>query len=307
LVLGDTAKAIVDEVKPRGSAVKITTMPKWMLIIAALAIIGGAITVYSTMGTFETALDPTQRNLTQLDGGDSVEVSLIGGYQYSTFRVEGTSNTDGDNHSISDSENVQIERVEPTILNGPRQGVNGTDYVAVGVYFPAESGNYSFENNAEAGDTIWLVNDTDYGSINSTIYLLQAGCCILFIGIALIPIAGIFIWSSSRAQAADTVVMMSAAGEQIPFEKSEEGKSQIPTTDQVWAAMHGGKKLQLSVAESSGVAPPFADSAEYIPEKAAVGVVVDDLMDTTSSEASRTPDDQDSPEQQRGWRSWDEG
>lgn len=260
-----------------------------------------------TWGTFETALDPTQRNITQLNGGETDEVSLIGGYQYSTFRVENTSNTDGANHSIVDSDDVELDRVEPTFLNGPRQGVNDTWYVAVGVYLPTDSGNYTIANNAEQDDSIWLVNDTDFGGINSSIYILQAGCCILFLGIALIPIAGMFIWTSRRSKTAGQVVMTSASGEEIAFGTEEKGKVRIPTTDQVWAAMHGGEALDLSMPDNEGVAPPFADSPEYTAEKAAVGVVVDDLMDANTNEVSPTPTEEESSEEQRGWRSWDEG
>jgi len=287
--------------------VSIPTLPKWLLIFAAIAIIGGAIAMASTWSTFEAALDPTQRNMTQLNGGETTEVSLIGGYQYSTFRVDGTSNTDGGNHSITDSEGVELDRNKPTFLNGPRQGDNGTVYVAVGVYLPAESGNYTIANNAEHDDVIWLVNDSDFGGINSSIYILQAGCCILFLGIAMIPMAGIFIWTSKRAKAAGQVVMTSASGEEISFGAAEEGKVRIPTTDQVWAAMHGGEELDLSMPESTGVAPPFADSPEYTAEKAAVGIVVDDLMDATTNEVSAPPTEEEPPEEQRGWRSWDEG
>ena len=79
----------------------------------------------------------------------------------------------------------------------------------------------------------------------------------------------------------------------------------VPTTDEVWASVHGGEPLNLTMPNESieeEVPPPFADRSDEVRHSP---LAIDDVDNVDESIPSN--DDEDTAEKKDEWKSWDEG
>ena len=81
-------------------------------------------------------------------------------------------------------------------------------------------------------------------------------------------------------------------------------QQRVPTTDEIWRSVHGGEVIDLTIHQQpiEQAPAPFADR----PDRGGGMVRVVDEIETV--EETSTQDDDDAPDdEERSWKTWDEG
>tara|TARA_Y100000746_G_scaffold8914_1_gene7940 strand:- start:1689 stop:2297 length:609 start_codon:yes stop_codon:yes gene_type:complete len=191
----------------------------------------------------------------------------------------------------------------PGWVQSPREGKEGEFYYPVGTFIPDESGLHIIENNAEEGEILWILDETDVEY--SIVLTISASCCGIFCGSGLIPLAFILWRNGKRNVGKAGLVMQTADGMLVPIAPADGTMQQrIPTTDEIWRSVHGGEVLNLSVGEPEEpeVPAPFADRPDRSGEISRAIDEVESVEETVSESTSVKSD-----VSQKGWKSWDEG
>jgi hypothetical protein len=202
-----------------------------------LLVLLGVVSYYNAMPVMFDELDPAQRNMLELEPGESGEVSLSILGEYVALRVSG-----GDGQEVGlrliDSSGAEESGSAPTVLDVERPGEDGTLYAPVRVFRSAPAGEYTLYNDASS--TLWFVDDVSaqnalFGS--GWFVMMLLGCCLgLPLGIVAVVLALV-----GRGQ----------------NKKVEEGvvfaEGRLPTTDELYRQHRG-----LPEAETTQtVADPF--------------------------------------------------
>lgn len=267
-----------------GSEELTTPWPKRLLISGAVILCISIILMWTEWDDFSEGYDPDQSNIAKVAGGSSEQVNLTKGHTYIAFRLNSTSS----NCTIIEMHTgAEVGRDSPG--NWRDRPTNDQEYKAVGAYVPEASGVYSIGFDAEADEYLWIVDEQSLES-----YLLfQVGTFGLICGICLLPV-GMILWFTSQKKTYTTGLVTGA-----------ETQRRVPTTDEVWASVHGGEPLNLSMPNESiedEVPPPFADRSDggtHTP------LAIDEIDNVDESIPSS--DDVDAVEKEDEWKSWDEG
>ena len=276
---------------------------KWPKKLAAAGVIILLISIavlVSNIDEFEEATDPSHNSLLVLDGSESEEINLSKESSYLLFRL---TNTD---HNCTIEElatETDVTIGSPGWVQSPREGKGGQFYYPVGTFIPDESGPHIIENNAEEGEMLWILDETDVEY--SIVLTISASCCGIFCGSGLIPLAFILWRNGKRNVGKAGLVMQTADGMLVPIAPADGTMQQrVPTTDEIWRSVHGGEVLNLSVEEpmEPEVPAPFADRPD---RSGGISRAIDEVesVDDSTSESPTT----ESEVSQKGWKSWDEG
>lgn len=279
-----------------------TSWPKRLLISGAVILLISTILIWTNWDDFVSAMDPENSNVARLEGGEEVTVELDDGRTYIAYRLDGSST----NITITEVQTgTEVGRSSPGILQGDRFGEKDRIYTAVGVYSPDADGMHRIQNH-ENDQILWLVDSEELAGDDSVLLMLEGGCFGIICGFCLIPLGGI-LWLTSRKTAQSPgLVMETAGGQQIPLAVGGgEVQQRVPTTDEIWASVHGGEAIDLTVAPvvvEEEVPPPFADRPDaetHLPRAIDdVEEVNEEISDVGINEAGNTKQE---------WKSWDEG
>ncbi len=276
------------------------------LVITSLIVIGlSTALMISSYDEMVDILDPSQNHLLHLEEGESAEVNLSKDHSYLLFRID-------DNTAnclvVENATNTEVRIEKPTLLHTDREGADAW-YTAVGWFAPDESGLHIIENtNNATNQSLWIIDEYDLGDDVNSVYLFQGGCYGLLCGVCLLPIA-IFVWLSSKKKGVPAgVVMQTAGGTLIPIAPSDQPTQQrVPTTDEVWRSVHGGEPLNLTIQDSGPIEPevpaPFANRPDRIGEIARVKDEIESVDESAFTDESKDTGE----EEQRSWKTWDEG
>ena len=276
---------------------------KWPKKLAAAGVIILLISIavlVSNIDEFEEATDPSHNSLLVLDGSESEEINLSKESSYLLFRL---TNTDHNCSIIELATETDVTIGSPGWVQSPREGKEGEFYYPVGTFIPDESGLHIIENNAEQGEMLWILDETDVEY--SIVLTISASCCGIFCGSGLIPLAFILWRNGKRNVGKAGLVMQTADGMLVPIAPADGTMQQrIPTTDEIWRSVHGGEILNLSVGEPEEpeVPAPFADRPDRSGEISRAIDEVESVEETVSESTSVKSD-----VSQKGWKSWDEG
>ena len=276
---------------------------KWPKKLAAAGVIILLISIavlVSNIDEFEEATDPSHNSLLVLDGSESEEINLSKESSYLLFRL---TNTDHNCSIIELATETDVTIGSPGWVQSPREGKEGEFYYPVGTFIPDESGLHIIENNAEEGEILWILDETDVEY--SIVLTISASCCGIFCGSGLIPLAFILWRNGKRNVGKAGLVMQTADGMLVPIAPADGTMQQrIPTTDEIWRSVHGGEVLNLTVEEprEPEVPAPFADRPDRSGEISRAIDEVESVEETVSESTSVKSD-----VSQKGWKSWDEG
>ena len=276
---------------------------KWPKKLAAAGVIILLISIavlVSNIDEFEEATDPSHNSLLVLDGSESEEINLSKESSYLLFRL---TNTDHNCSIVELATETDVTIGSPGWVQSPREGKEGEFYYPVGTFIPDESGLHIIENNAEEGEILWILDETDVEY--SIVLTISASCCGIFCGSGLIPLAFILWRNGKRNVGKAGLVMQTADGMLVPIAPADGTMQQrIPTTDEIWRSVHGGEVLNLSVGEPEEpeVPAPFADRPDRSGEISRAIDEVESVEETVSETTSVKSD-----VSQKGWKSWDEG
>tara|TARA_B100000519_G_scaffold26933_1_gene18918 strand:- start:262 stop:1107 length:846 start_codon:yes stop_codon:yes gene_type:complete len=276
---------------------------KWPKKLAAAGVIILLISIavlVSNIDEFEEATDPSHNSLLVLDGSESEEINLSKESSYLLFRL---TNTDHNCTIVELATDTDVTIGSPGWVQSPREGKEGEFYYPVGTFIPDESGLHIIENNAEEGEILWILDETDVEY--SIVLTISASCCGIFCGSGLIPLAFILWRNGKRNVGKAGLVMQTADGMLVPIAPADGTMQQrIPTTDEIWRSVHGGEVLNLSVGEPEEpeVPAPFADRPDRSGEISRAIDEVESVEETVSETTSVKSD-----VSQKGWKSWDEG
>jgi len=276
---------------------------KWPKKLAAAGVIILLISIavlVSNIDEFEEATDPSHNSLLVLDGSESEEINLSKESSYLLFRL---TNTDHNCTIVELATDTDVTIGSPGWVQSPREGKEGEFYYPVGTFIPDESGLHIIENNAEEGEMLWILDETDVEY--SIVLTISASCCGIFCGSGLIPLAFILWRNGKRNVGKAGLVMQTADGMLVPIAPADGTMQQrIPTTDEIWRSVHGGEVLNLSVGEPEEpeVPAPFADRPDRSREISRAIDEVESVEETVSETTSVKSD-----VSQKGWKSWDEG
>ena len=276
---------------------------KWPKKLAAAGVIILLISIavlVSNIDEFEEATDPSHNSLLVLDGSESEEINLSKESSYLLFRL---TNTDHNCTIVELATDTDVTIGSPGWVQSPREGKEGEFYYPVGTFIPDESGLHIIENNAEEGEMLWILDETDVEY--SIVLTISASCCGIFCGSGLIPLAFILWRNGKRNVGKAGLVMQTADGMLVPIAPADGTMQQrIPTTDEIWRSVHGGEILNLSVGEPEEpeVPAPFADRPDRSGEISRAIDEVESVEETVSETTSVKSD-----VSQKGWKSWDEG
>lgn len=276
---------------------------KWPKKLAAAGVIILLISIavlVSNIDEFEEATDPSHNSLLVLDGSESEEINLSKESSYLLFRL---TNTDHNCTIVELATDTDVTIGSPGWVQSPREGKEGEFYYPVGTFIPDESGLHIIENNAEEGEILWILDETDVEY--SIVLTISASCCGIFCGSGLIPLAFILWRNGKRNVGKAGLVMQTADGMLVPIAPADGTMQQrIPTTDEIWRSVHGGEILNLSVGEPEEpeVPAPFADRPDRSGEISRAIDEVESVEETVSETTSVKSD-----VSQKGWKSWDEG
>tara|TARA_Y100000996_G_scaffold177196_1_gene138103 strand:+ start:702 stop:1547 length:846 start_codon:yes stop_codon:yes gene_type:complete len=276
---------------------------KWPKKLAAAGVIILLISIavlVSNIDEFEEATDPSHNSLLVLDGSESEEINLSKESSYLLFRL---TNTDHNCTIVELATDTDVTIGSPGWVQSPREGKEGEFYYPVGTFIPDESGLHIIENNAEEGEILWILDETDVEY--SIVLTISASCCGIFCGSGLIPLAFILWRNGKRNVGKAGLVMQTADGMLVPIAPADGTMQQrIPTTDEIWRSVHGGEVLNLSVGEPEEpeVPAPFADRPDRSGEISRAIDEVESVEETVSESTSVKSD-----VSQKGWKSWDEG
>ena len=276
---------------------------KWPKKLAAAGVIILLISIavlVSNIDEFEEATDPSHNSLLVLDGSESEEINLSKESSYLLFRL---TNTDHNCSIVELATDTDVTIGSPGWVQSPREGKEGEFYYPVGTFIPDESGLHIIENNAEEGEILWILDETDVEY--SIVLTISASCCGIFCGSGLIPLAFILWRNGKRNVGKAGLVMQTADGMLVPIAPADGTMQQrIPTTDEIWRSVHGGEILNLSVGEPEEpeVPAPFADRPDRSGEISRAIDEVESVEETVSESTSVKSD-----VSQKGWKSWDEG
>ena len=276
---------------------------KWPKKLAAAGVIILLISIavlVSNIDEFEEATDPSHNSLLVLDGSESEEINLSKESSYLLFRL---TNTDHNCSIVELATETDVTIGSPGWVQSPREGKDGEFYYPVGTFIPDESGLHIIENNAEEGEILWILDETDVEY--SIVLTISASCCGIFCGSGLIPLAFILWRNGKRNVGKAGLVMQTADGMLVPIAPADGTMQQrIPTTDEIWRSVHGGEVLNLTVEEprEPEVPAPFADRPDRSGEISRAIDEVESVEETVSESTSVKSD-----VSQKGWKSWDEG
>jgi|TARA_B100001778_G_scaffold75164_1_gene60478 hypothetical protein len=276
---------------------------KWPKKLAAAGVIILLISIavlVSNIDEFEEATDPSHNSLLVLDGSESEEINLSKESSYLLFRL---TNTDHNCSIVELATETDVTIGSPGWVQSPREGKDGEFYYPVGTFIPDESGLHIIENNAEEGEMLWILDETDVEY--SIVLTISASCCGIFCGSGLIPLAFILWRNGKRNVGKAGLVMQTADGMLVPIAPADGTMQQrIPTTDEIWRSVHGGEVLNLTVEEprEPEVPAPFADRPDRSGEISRAIDEVESVEETVSESTSVKSD-----VSQKGWKSWDEG
>jgi len=276
---------------------------KWPKKLAAAGVIILLISIavlVSNIDEFEEATDPSHNSLLVLDGSESEEINLSKESSYLLFRL---TNTDHNCTIVELATDTDVTIGSPGWVQSPREGKEGEFYYPVGTFIPDESGLHIIENNAEEGEILWILDETDVEY--SIVLTISASCCGIFCGSGLIPLAFILWRNGKRNVGKAGLVMQTADGMLVPIAPADGTMQQrIPTTDEIWRSVHGGEVLNLTVEEprEPEVPAPFADRPDRSGEISRAIDEVESVEETVSESTSVKSD-----VSQKGWKSWDEG
>ena len=276
---------------------------KWPKKLAAAGVIILLISIavlVSNIDEFEEATDPSHNSLLVLDGSESEEINLSKESSYLLFRL---TNSDHNCTIVELATDTDVTIGSPGWVQSPREGKEGEFYYPVGTFIPDESGLHIIENNAEEGEILWILDETDVEY--SIVLTISASCCGIFCGSGLIPLAFILWRNGKRNVGKAGLVMQTADGMLVPIAPADGTMQQrIPTTDEIWRSVHGGEILNLSVGEPEEpeVPAPFADRPDRSGEISRAIDEVESVEETVSESTSVKSD-----VSQKGWKSWDEG
>ena len=276
---------------------------KWPKKLAAAGVIILLISIavlVSNIDEFEEATDPSHNSLLVLDGSESEEINLSKESSYLLFRL---TNTDHNCTIVELATDTDVTIGSPGWVQSPREGKDGEFYYPVGTFIPDESGLHIIENNAEEGEILWILDETDVEY--SIVLTISASCCGIFCGSGLIPLAFILWRNGKRNVGKAGLVMQTADGMLVPIAPADGTMQQrIPTTDEIWRSVHGGEVLNLTVEEPKEpeVPAPFADRPDRSGEISRAIDEVESVEETVSETTSVKSD-----VSQKGWKSWDEG
>ncbi len=276
---------------------------KWPKKLAAAGVIILLISIavlVSNIDEFEEATDPSHNSLLVLDGSESEEINLSKESSYLLFRL---TNTDHNCSIVELATDTDVTIGSPGWVQSPREGKDGDFYYPVGTFIPDESGLHIIENNAEEGEMLWILDETDVEY--SIVLTISASCCGIFCGSGLIPLAFILWRNGKRNVGKAGLVMQTADGMLVPIAPADGTMQQrIPTTDEIWRSVHGGEVLNLTVEEprEPEVPAPFADRPDRSGEISRAIDEVESVEETVSESTSVKSD-----VSQKGWKSWDEG
>jgi len=276
---------------------------KWPKKLAAAGVIILLISIavlVSNIDEFEEATDPSHNSLLVLDGSESEEINLSKESSYLLFRL---TNTDHNCSIVELATDTDVTIGSPGWVQSPREGKEGDFYYPVGTFIPDESGLHIIENNAEEGEMLWILDETDVEY--SIVLTISASCCGIFCGSGLIPLAFILWRNGKRNVGKAGLVMQTADGMLVPIAPADGTMQQrIPTTDEIWRSVHGGEVLNLTVEEprEPEVPAPFADRPDRSGEISRAIDEVESVEETVSESTSVKSD-----VSQKGWKSWDEG
>ena len=267
--------------------------PKRLLIAGAI-VLGLSIAILSlSMPSWMDENDPNERHLLKLEGGESESVNLSKENSYLLFRL------DDSPHNctiIEDATETEVTIGSPMeVLGVPpdREGVDGKRYFAVGSFIPDEDGAHVIHNDAEEGDTLWVIDEMDLSSSTTTVVV---GCLGAIFGGCLLPIA-FGLWMSGRKNPQNAGLVMQTPDGVV--------QQRVPTTDDIWRSVHGGEVLDLTVQQQppeDEIPAPFADRPDRVGELAKV---VDEIE--TIDESVPRSSEEDGGATEGSWKSWDEG
>lgn len=274
--------------------------PKKLAAAGTIILLISIAVLVSNIDEFEEATDPSHNSLLVLDGSESEEINLSKESSYLLFRL---TNTDHNCTIVELATDTDVTIGSPGWVQSPREGKEGEFYYPVGTFIPDESGLHIIENNAEEGEILWILDETDVEY--SIVLTISASCCGIFCGSGLIPLAFILWRNGKRNVGKAGLVMQTADGMLVPIAPADGTMQQrIPTTDEIWRSVHGGEVLNLSVGEPEEpeVPAPFADRPDRSGEISRAIDEVESVEETVSETTSVKSD-----VSQKGWKSWDEG
>ena len=274
--------------------------PKKLAAAGAIILLISIAVLVSNIDEFEEATDPSRNSLIVLDGGESEEINLSKEASYLLFRL---TNTDHNCTIVESATETEVTIGSPGWVQSPREDKEGKFYYPVGTFIPDESGLHTIENNAEEGEMLWILDETDVEY--NIVLTISASCCGIFCGSGLIPLAFILWRNGKRNVGKAGLVMQTADGMLVPIAPADGTMQQrVPTTDEIWRSVHGGEVLKLSVEEPKEpeVPAPFADRPDRSGEISRAIDEVESVDDSTSKSPTT-----ESEVSQKGWKSWDEG
>ena len=285
--------------------------PKRLLITSIVALFIASAVIYSALDDFTEAIDPENNHVVKVDGGSSEQVNLSGGGTYIAYRLDSSAV----NCTIIEvNTNTTVGRSSPGLFRGgDRPGTDGQTYNSVGIYSPKESGLYGIQNDAAGGNTLWLVDEEDMGDGSNV--LIALGFLGFLFGLCLLPIAAILWMTGKRKAQPAGLVMQTPGGVDIPI-AADTGSIQhrVPTTDEVWASVHGGEALDLSVqqvAPENEVPPPFAsrpDDSGMMPRAVdEIEQIEDSIRPAAVPNPDPEPEATETTDSDPDWKAWDEG
>ncbi|MEE3083717.1 MAG: hypothetical protein VX320_06505 [Candidatus Thermoplasmatota archaeon] len=275
-----------------------TSWPKRLLISGAVILVLSSVLIWVNWDDFVSAMDPENNNVAKVEGGGEETVDLDKGRTYIAYRLDGSST----NITIIEVQTgVEVERNAPSMWEGDRYGENDRIYTAVGVYTPEADGMHRIQNH-EVGQVLWLV---DYEEGDYPVQI-QGGCFGVICSFCLIPLGAILWLTSRKTSQSPGLVMETAGGQQIPLAVGDsEVQQRVPTTDEIWASVHGGEPIDLTVtpiAVEEEVPPPFADRPD---DEVNLPRAIDEVEEINEEISDDVKDEMGSEKQE--WKSWDEG
>ena len=270
------------------------------LLITGAIVLGISIAVLASVWpSWVATLDPDENHLLKLEGGENDTVNLSTDSSYLMFRL------DNGAHNctiIEDGIGTEVTIGSPTILQSDREGVDGDWYYAVGAFIPDESGSHDIRNNGE--DVLWIVDEMELANHSDSTYITGA-CLGIILGVCMLPIAFGLWMGAKRGGSRTGLVMQTPGGEMIPISAADGAAQQrVPTTDEIWRSVHGGEVIDLTIHQQpiEQAPAPFADR----PDRGGGMARVVDEIETV--EETSTQDDDDAPDdEERSWKTWDEG
>ena len=212
-----------------------------------LLVLLGVVSYYNAMPVMFDELDPAQRNMLELESGESGEVSLSLLGEYVALRVAG-GDEQGGSLRLIDSSGAEESGSAPTFLDVERPGEDGTMYAPVRLFRTAPAGEYTLYNDANT--TLWFVDDVSAQSAlfgNGWFVMMFFGCCLgLPLGIVAIVLALV-----GRGQG-------KKVGGGVVFTE----ESRLPTTDELYRQHRGLPEAE--VVET--VADPFPGQTKVADE-----------------------------------------